>query len=50
MDNILDSSKKSSSFYRDQVNFKLDELNENQGDFADKDLSVNPDTDREDPK
>ena len=49
MDNILDSSTKSSSFYRDQVKFKLDELNENQGDFADKDLSVNLDTDIEDP-
>ena len=36
MDNILDSSTKSSLFYRDQVKFKLDELNENQGDFAER--------------
>ena len=36
-------------FYRDQVKFKLDELNENQGDFDEKDLSVNLDTDMEDP-
>ena len=48
MDNILDSSTKSSLFYRDQVKFKLDELNENQDDFADKDLSVNLDTEIED--
>ena len=49
MDNILDSSTKLSSFYRDQVKFKLDELNEPECDFGENDLTVNLDTDIEDP-